>query len=106
MCHNLSYPIPIWQIMSKWRIIPIEYLIMLEARLLARVRNKKKQLDASRPLPAAAVQRLNGQLTLEWIYNSNAIEGSTLTGLVALARASPVPSGRGKRWCHGRFSAQ
>ena len=30
-------------------------------------------------LPAAAVRRLNEQLALEWIYNSNAIEGSTLT---------------------------
>lgn len=52
---------------------------MLEPRLLGRIRNKKKQLDAIRPLPAAALRRLNEQLTLEWIYNSNAIEGSTLT---------------------------
>ena len=40
---------------------------------------KKTQLDALRPLPAAAVRRLNEQLTIEWIYNSNAIEGSTLS---------------------------
>ncbi len=52
---------------------------MLETRLLARIQAKKKQLDELRPLPAAAVRRLNEQLTLEWIYNSNAIEGSTLT---------------------------
>ncbi len=32
-----------------------------------------------RPLPSAAVRRLNEQLTIEWIYNSNAIEGSALT---------------------------
>jgi Fic family protein len=52
---------------------------MLEPRLLARLEQKKAQLDALRPLPAAAVRRLHQQLTIEWIYNSNAIEGSTLT---------------------------
>jgi Fic family protein len=52
---------------------------MLEPRLFARLEQKKAQLDALRPLPAAAVRRLNQQVTLEWIYNSNAIEGSTLT---------------------------
>ena len=52
---------------------------MIEQRLLARLEQKKTQLDALRPLPGAAVRRLNEQLTVEWIYNSNAIEGSTLT---------------------------
>jgi Fic family protein len=52
---------------------------MLESRLLARLEQKKTWLDALRPLPAVAVRRLNEQLTVEWIYNSNAIEGSTLT---------------------------
>lgn len=52
---------------------------MLEPRLLTRLTQKKTQLDALRPLPTAAVNRLNEQLTLEWIYNSNAIEGNTLT---------------------------
>lgn len=52
---------------------------MLEPRLQDRIENKKARLDALRPLPPAAVRRLNEQLTLEWIYNSNAIEGNTLT---------------------------
>lgn len=52
---------------------------MLETRLQQRIDHKKAQLDALRPLPAAAVRRLNKQLTIEWIYNSNAIEGSTLS---------------------------
>ena len=52
---------------------------MLDPRLFARLEEKKAQLDALRPLPAAAVNRLNEQLTVEWIYNSNAIEGNTLT---------------------------
>ncbi|MEW5989459.1 MAG: Fic family protein [Chloroflexota bacterium] len=52
---------------------------MFEPRLLARLEQKKTQLDARRPLPAAALRRLREQLALEWTYNTNAIEGSTLT---------------------------
>jgi Fic family protein len=52
---------------------------MLNQRLLARIENKKSKLDSLRPLPAATVNRLKEQFTVEWIYNSNAIEGSTLT---------------------------
>lgn len=52
---------------------------MLDSRLLARLNRKKALLDTLRPLPSAAVRRLNEQLTVEWIYHSNAIEGSTLT---------------------------
>ena len=52
---------------------------MLESRLLTRLEQKRARLDALRPLPVAAVRRLGEQLTVEWIYNSNAIEGSTLT---------------------------
>ena len=52
---------------------------MLESRLLARLNRKKAQLDALRPLPPAALRRLQEQLMVEWIYHSNAIEGSTLT---------------------------
>ncbi|MEN6622024.1 MAG: Fic family protein [Smithella sp.] len=52
---------------------------MIETRLLARIEHKKTQLDGLRPLPAAAVSRLRDQILVEWIYNSNAIEGSTIT---------------------------
>ena len=52
---------------------------MLESRLAQRIQAKKAQLDELRPLPATVVCRLNEQLTIEWIYNSNAIEGSTLS---------------------------
>lgn len=40
---------------------------------------KKQQLDAKRPLPKHTVQSLREKLFLEWTYNSNAIEGNTLT---------------------------
>jgi Fic family protein len=52
---------------------------MIEPRLLDRLEQKKARLDDLRPLPVAAVRRLGEQLTVEWIYNANAIEGNTLT---------------------------
>lgn len=52
---------------------------MLETRLASRISAKKEQLDALRPLPKTAVRKLDEELTVAWIYNSNAIEGSTLT---------------------------
>ena len=52
---------------------------MLEPRLLSRIEQKKAQLDLLRPLPGAAIARLRDQILVEWIYNSNAIEGSTIT---------------------------
>jgi Fic family protein len=51
----------------------------MDARLLDSIEGKKRELDSLRPLPSSAVQKLNEQFTLEWIYNSNAIEGNTLT---------------------------
>ncbi len=39
----------------------------------------KAKLDALRPLPPAAVRNLHDELVLRWTYNSNAIEGNTLT---------------------------
>ncbi len=52
---------------------------MIEARLLKRLETKKARLDSLRPLPATAVNRLREEILIEWIYNSNAIEGSTIT---------------------------
>ncbi len=52
---------------------------MIEPRLLTRLENKKQLLDQMRPLPEAALRKLREQIEVEWIYNSNAIEGSTLT---------------------------
>lgn len=39
----------------------------------------KAKLDALRPLPQAALRNLHDELVLRWTYNSNAIEGNTLT---------------------------
>jgi len=39
----------------------------------------KAKLDSYRPLPSDVVQNLHEDLVLRWTYNSNAIEGNTLT---------------------------
>jgi Fic family protein len=39
----------------------------------------KARLDALRPLPPALLRNLHDDLVLRWTYNSNAIEGNTLT---------------------------
>lgn len=44
-------------------------------RLLA----KKQQLEELRPFSASALQRLKDDFAIEWTYNSNSIEGNTLS---------------------------
>jgi len=61
----------------EWKNIPYEYDGL--AQSLSRIREKKTRLDALRPLPAAALQNIKTSLTLEWTYNSNSIEGNSLT---------------------------
>ncbi len=48
-------------------------------KLLERIYQKKKKLDKMRPIPAYAVKSIKESLALEWTYNSNSIEGNTLT---------------------------
>ena len=47
--------------------------------VLLRIDKKKKELDGRRPLTEGEVARLNEEFIVEYTYNSNAIEGNTLT---------------------------
>lgn len=47
--------------------------------ILSRIDRKKKELDSRRPLTEGEIKRLNEEFTVEYTYNSNAIEGNTLT---------------------------
>lgn len=49
------------------------------ASLMEIIDRKKIELDSRRPLTAGEVERLNEEFTVEYTYNSNAIEGNTLT---------------------------
>ena len=47
--------------------------------LFSRIDSIKEQLDQRRPLTAGELQRLQEEFLIEYTYNSNAIEGNTLT---------------------------
>lgn len=51
----------------------------MDKRLLESIENKKKELDELRPFSKSALERLRKQIIVEWTFNSNAIEGNTLT---------------------------
>ena len=47
--------------------------------LYARLIEKKSALTKNRPIPGIAIKKIAEQLAIEWTYNSNSIEGNTLT---------------------------
>ena len=47
--------------------------------ILAQIDLKKSELDGRRPLTEGELERLNEEFIVEYTYNSNAIEGNTLT---------------------------
>ena len=47
--------------------------------MFTKIDHLKATLDANRPLTEAVVKNLHEDLVLRWTYNSNAIEGNTLT---------------------------
>jgi len=49
------------------------------AALFARIDSLKEELDRRRPLTTGEVKRLQDEFLVEFTYNSNAIEGNTLT---------------------------
>ena len=51
----------------------------LDPAIINRLERKLQQLNDLRPLPPAGVKKLQERLRLEMTYNSNAIEGNSLT---------------------------
>ncbi|MCC8048723.1 MAG: Fic family protein [Oscillospiraceae bacterium] len=47
--------------------------------IFAQIERKKAELDGKRPLTEGEAARLNEEFVVEYTYNSNAIEGNTLT---------------------------
>ena len=58
---------------------PQDGRIKAKESLTALIENKKAELDSRRPLTEGEVQRLYEDFMIEYTYNSNAIEGNTLT---------------------------
>ena len=63
----------------KYRIGVISILSDMSLEIVKRILGKKDLLAGLRPLPQAALERVRSELSLEWTYNSKAIEGSTLS---------------------------
>ena len=53
--------------------------MLLNTRIHRRILEKKKRLDEYRPLPPTLLAKLRNELMIEYTYDSNAIEGNTLT---------------------------
>jgi len=54
-------------------------MALINERVRKRILGKKKRLNSLRPLPPTLVARLREQMAIEYTYNSNAIEGNTLS---------------------------
>lgn len=61
----------------KWRIDQVDIDGMKST--YERLSNKQVALNTKRPLSVRALQNSKENLFLEWTYNSNNIEGNTLT---------------------------
>lgn len=60
-----------------WKI-DLEYRSEFQSTF-ERLYQKKQELQASRPLPNIALNKIRESLSIEWTYNSNSIEGNTLS---------------------------
>lgn len=58
---------------------PIDGRVKKPNSYLSKIEELKKILDEKRPLTEGELQRLNEEFIVEYTYNSNAIEGNTLT---------------------------
>lgn len=56
-----------------------KFIIDLEDNYFDEVDSLKKELDSKRPIPKETLKSLKETINLEWTYNSNGIEGNTLT---------------------------
>ena len=61
----------------KWQDYPYQFEGL--EKQLERILEKKTELDKLRPIPTYALKSIKESLMIEWTYNSNSIEGNTLT---------------------------
>ncbi len=64
---------------KRYKIEEDNFIINIPDNFFEDLDEKKKILDSKRPLPKATLKSLEENFRLEWTYNSNAIEGNTLT---------------------------
>lgn len=64
---------------KRYKIEEDNFIVNLPEDFFKELDTKKKLLDKKRSLPKKTLQSLEENFKLEWTYNSNAIEGNTLT---------------------------
>lgn len=64
---------------KRYKIEEDKFIIDIPNNFFDNLDTKKRILDSKRPLPKATLKSLEENFKLEWTYNSNAIEGNTLT---------------------------
>lgn len=57
----------------------LNFIIDLEDNYFNEVNKLRKELDSKRPIPKETLRSLEESINLEWTYNSNVLEGNTLT---------------------------
>lgn len=58
---------------------PVDGRFKSKDSILSQINRKKAELDGRRPPTEGELERFNEEFTVEYTYNSNAIEGNTLT---------------------------
>lgn len=56
-----------------------DFIINLDTSYFSEIDKLKKELNNKRPIPKETLKSLKESINLEWTYNSNGIEGNTLT---------------------------
>lgn len=64
---------------KRYKMEEDRFIIDVSSDFLKELDEKKQKLDSKRPLPKETLKSLEENFKLEWTYNSNAIEGNTLT---------------------------
>ena len=64
---------------KRFNVYDNNFIINLDESYFDKVDSLKRLLDSKRPLPKATLFSMKESTNLEWIYNSNGIEGNTLT---------------------------
>jgi len=64
---------------KRYKIEKDKFIINISNDFFEELDEKKAILDSKRPLPKETLKSLEENFKLEWTYNSNAIEGNTLT---------------------------
>ena len=64
---------------KRYKIEEDRFIIDIQNDFFKALDENKQKLDSKRPLPKETLKSLEENFKLEWTYNSNAIEGNTLT---------------------------